>query len=87
MSDRPPVTPLPTASVQDVLNALANASPSLMQLGINMLNDMIRNMPADLSSGNSADVAKSLEVHDFALELLWDELTVEPLVNFGKNFV
>jgi hypothetical protein len=42
---------------------------------------------ADLSSGNSADVAKSLEVHDFALGLLWDELTVEPLVNFGKNFV
>lgn len=83
MSDRPPATPPPTASVQDVLDALANASPSSMQLGISMLNDMIRNMPADSSSGNSADVA---EVHDFA-GLLWDQLAVEPLVNFGKIFV
>jgi hypothetical protein len=93
MADRPPATPPPTASVQDVLDVLANASPSSMQVGISILNDIIGNAPVDWPSGNSADVADPLAINDTLVfpfdpqQLLWDELTVDPFVDFGKHSV
>jgi hypothetical protein len=85
------MTPPPTASLQDVLDALENASPSSRQFGINILNDMIRSNLL-LSNSESVDVVEPLEIDDSALrvfpsdpqELLWDELTVEPSIDYGK---
>lgn len=91
MSDRPPATPPPTASLEDVFDALANASPSSMQMGVDLLNNMIGDLPADWPS-NSVDVPDPLKIDASALafpadpqRLLWDELAVEPFVGFGKN--
>jgi hypothetical protein len=93
MLARPPVTLLPTASLEDIFNVLANVSPSSMQMGVDLLNDMIGDLPADLPL-NSVDVLDPLEIDASALafpadpqQLLWDELMVELFVGFSKNFI
>jgi len=96
MLDAPPVTPPPTASIQDVLDVLANASPSSMQMAIGLLNDMIGDSPlVDWPSSDlPAVVPVPLDINPSTpvspsdpQRLLWDELTVEPFVDFGKSFI
>ena len=83
---------LPTASLQDILDVLENTSLSSRQFGINILNDMIRSNCL-LSNSKSVDIEEPLEINNSALfpsnlqELLWDKLTIKPLIDYSKNFI
>jgi hypothetical protein len=58
--------------------------------GENLVQNVIGDLPVDGSSSHSVDVPEPLEIDAAALapqQLLWDELAVEPFVDFGKNFV